>query len=458
MPSNSIVTNGLVFFYDMYSDKSYRGAPTINHIEQANPDRNMTQSDALTSNSDAVSGGRWTVNHQDSIRCYNRLGGYLGPKINSGVQNYKNTYHGIWTYEEDLGYPVVTMRDIGDGSWMYAGFGLDSAVNTPTKLGLGVGDNYVISWDQWTTNTSKSANCGLYGQNATNTGNGFHDGLSNSLGQASSFNTKTHTWQRLWCVYTISANRGLDASWSQYNYGHYGGRGVLKVANWQLETGSIPSKYVIPEGPAEYKAERSNTESLIDLTGTSTITPTNMVYDDLNSFSFDGTNSYMTISPIFNPYNKSYTLEAWIKRDSINRTDGILSDVQYNWLMFHVGSDNKLKWQHGYYNPGETRNSLSGNSTINTDWTHVVMSFENGVGAKLYVNGELDATGTNGNPFGLTGSRGVQFIGTIYNSVPGGTNGLEFDGKISAVRMYDKSLTISEVKRNFNSTRNRYGV
>lgn len=463
---NSIVTNGLTFYYDMFNDKSFRGAPSTNFTESANADRDMTQSDAFSSYSGQVSGGRWSVNHQDAIKVYNKAGGHISSKINSGVQNYKNTYHGIWTFEEELGYPVVTMRDIGDGSWMYAGFGLPSESNTPTNLGVGVGDNYVISWDQWTTNTSKSANCGLYGQNTTGTQNNFHDGLSNSSGTGKKYNTKTHTWERLWCIYTVSANRGLTATWSQYNYGHYGGRGITKVANWQLEVGDTPSKYIIPK-TATNTQTRSNTESIVDLsTAQRTITQNNLVYSIENTtdlqlperFSFDGTNSYLSFSPIFNPYNSSYSLEAWIKRDATGRNDGIMSDLQYNWLNFWVSSSNKLSWKHGYYSGSETRNELIGVSDIGTDWTHVVVTFENGVGAKLYINGVLDNSNSNGNPFGLTGSRGVQFIGTIYNSAPSGTNGLEFDGQIAVARIYDRNISQTEILQNFNASRGNYGV
>jgi hypothetical protein len=466
---NSIVTNGLTFYYDMFNDKSFRGAPSTNYCEGANPDVNSTNGASGDDWSQSQgSTGRFAVNHHDAIRVFNKAGGEITYKLNTGVQNWRNTYHGIWTFEEELQQPVVTMRDIGDGSWMYAGFGLPSESNTPTNLGVGLGDNYVISWDQWTTNTSKSANCGLYGQNTTGTQNNFHDGLSNSSGTGKKFNTKTHTWERLWCVYTISANRGLNATWSQYNYGHYGGRGITKVANWQLEVGNTPSKYIRSQTTGNIST-RTNTESIVDLsTAQRTITQNNLVYSIENTtdmqlperFSFDGTNSYLSFSPIFNPYNSSYSLEAWIKRDATGRNDGIMSDLQFNWLNFWVSSSNKLSWKHGYYNtvPAETRNELIGVSDVGTDWTHVAVTFENGVGAKLYINGVLDNSNSNGNPFGLTGSRGVQFIGTIYNSSPGGTNGLEFDGQIAVARIYNRNISQTEILQNFNASRGNYGV
>jgi len=218
-----------------------------------------------------------------------------------------------------------------------------------------------------------------------------------------------------------------------------------------------PTSYHIPF----VDGSLTTSTSLKDWTGNRTITRNGTITDNSDfTFDLDGSSAYMQMSPIFNPYNSSYSLEAWIKRDATGRNDGIMSDLQYNWLNFWVSSSNKLSWKHGYYNevPAETRNELIGVSDVGTDWTHVAVTFENGVGAKLYINGVLDNSNSNGNPFGLTGSRGVQFIGTIYNNVPSGTNGLEFDGQIAIARGYSRALTAGEVRMNFLAYRKRFGV
>ena len=202
---------------------------------------------------------------------------------------------------------------------------------------------------------------------------------------------------------------------------------------------------------------RSSSECLFDSSSSKrTINAIGLTYGSDGKVTFDGSSNYISWSPIFNPYNSSYSLEAWIKRSATGRSDGILSDAQYNWLNFWVTPGNKLSWKHGYYNPGETRASLTGATDIGTDWTHVALSFDLGVAVKLYVNGNEDATGSANNAFGLTGSRGVQFGGTIYNSVPGGTNGLEFSGEIGALRCYDTALTSNQIYSNYLSQRKRY--
>jgi len=463
---NSIVTNGLTFYYDMFNDKSFRGAPTTNIEENGNADRNMTQSDAFSSYSGTVSGGRWALNHHDAIKVYNRAGSNISSKINSGVQNYKNTYHGIWTYEEELGYPVVTMRDIGDGSWMYAGFGIDGSYNTPAKCGLGLGDNYVISWDQWTTNTSKSANCGLYGQNTTGTQNNFHDGLSNSSGTGKKYNTRTHTWERLWCIFTIGANRGLNATWSQYNYGHYGGRGITKVANWQLEVGNTPSKYVIPK-TATSTQTRSNTESIVDLApNPAAITQTNLTYSIANTtdlqlperFSFTNSTSRLDIeSSALSAQASSgtWTIDIWLKRTALSS-----GDID---TFLQTGSANNFLW---YFR--QTTGNIEFENTAKVTWSftpttdvyyHFVATGSGG-SVEVFINGVSLGTRATTSTFSIAYANGI-CVGQELDSnsaTPSVDPNQRFQGEIPSMKFYNRVLSDTEILQNFNASRGNYGV
>jgi prepilin-type processing-associated H-X9-DG protein len=374
-------------------------------------------------------------------------------KINTGVTDWTNTYHGIWTFDEELGYPVSTMRDIGNGSWMYAGFGFDSTINTPTELGLTTGSNYVISWDQWTTNTSKSANCGLYGQNATNTGNGFHDGLSNDKG-ASAFNTKTHTWQRLYAIFTVSSNRGLNATWSQYNYGHYGGRGVTKVANFQLEVGNIPSKFLYSTSTGVTDS-RSTSQAIVDIAGGHTITASNLVYNDATSFSFDGTNSEIATgyTPGTGVAAAGCTIECWYKGTktarnhlwswglgSVNNLDMNFNDGVYALWMYWDGSgSNAIRFTDAQF----------GDNFFTDSQVHHIVFTHSGSTNIVYFDGVA-----------LTPS---DTIGTQTFSSTNGTNGQlriaespRFAGDVYTTRVYERALTASEVKQNYNASKSKY--
>lgn len=452
---NTIVTSGLTFMYDMDSDKSFRGKPTTNYAHNANPERSGSNPLQGTTWS-ATGDGTWNVRHQDAIRVYSHAGSELTSKINTGVTDWTNTYHGIWTFDEELGYPVVTMRDIGNGSWMYAGFGFDGTINTPTKIGLTTGDKYVISWDQWTTNTAKSANCGLYGQNTTNTQNNFHDGLSNQAG-STAFNTKTHTWQRLYAVFTVSANRGLNATWSQYNYGHYNTRGVTKVANWQLEVGDTPSKFLYSTNTGVTDS-RSSTEAIVDIAGGKTITIDSLTYPDSNTFEFTSANEDFMTFPYTQSDPNNFTLEAWIYHTAHSSDTNIghtilqaYSNID-GWIFGLKGTDSRLNLRQHNVSAQTSADITYGTGLSLNTWYHVVAACNNTTDA-LYVNGEQVASQSH-----FTGTTGIgtTWIGAWGAGAP--TAGTNFSGKIPVVRVYERGLTAGEVKQNFNSHRSRFGV
>lgn len=458
---NSIVTDGLTFCYDMDNERSFAGRATTNNEHGANA-RLDSSYNAWTYNP----GGTWTAKHHDAIQVFNNVGTDISSKVNSGVTDYTNTYHGIWTYDEELRQPVVTMRDIGNGTWMYAGFGLSGNVNTPAKLGLGVGDNYVISWDQWTTDTSKAANCGLYGQNTTNTQNNFHDGLSNSLGQSTSFNTKRHTWQRCWCVYTVNSNRGLNATWSQYNYGHYTTRGVTKVANWQLETGDTPSTFVKSTSAT---SESTRSTALIDVAGGNTITISDLTYSmDSNTrkekFTFDGSNDRLLMN---NNYPTSWTdpmsIEAWVYipsgADWHNTTVGSNSGTSIMGRGSYSGSHGLLRrdtqqivW---WLRTDVTSYSAAATGLSFDTWYHCVGTWGGSGTATLYINGV--AAGTT-NPTWTSATSIDTGNWQIGGGVAfGGNTGSYGAGDIPVARMYNRALSVGEVRQNFNALRGRFG-
>ena len=457
---NSIVTSGLTFMYDMSSDRSFKGKPTTNYAHNANPERfgaNPLQGDTWS----ATALGTWDARHQDAIRVFSHAGSELTSKINTGVVDWTNTYHGIWTFDEELGYPVVTMRDIGDGSWMYAGFGFDATIDTPTKLGLTTGSNYVISWDQWTTNISKSAHCGLYGQNATNTGNGFHDGLSNTA-TTTAFNTKTHTWQRLYAIFTISANRGLNATWSQYNYGHYTTRGVTKVANFQLEVGNTPSKFLYSTNTGVTDS-RSSTEAIVDVAGSNSITAV-IEYDatDTNTFEFNGSSSYLGLASNFMSGKTSGSWEFWCYPDTVppsGQYHQLYVQESSQWMALYnfsggifFGLDlqkSGVGWFDGSGGSATGATTLSAGDITAGSWYHVAYTWT-GSTAKVYLNGVETASVSTGSVDTLSAGAAPREIGRR------GTSTTAWDGKIATAKVYERALTASEVKQNYNALKSKY--
>lgn len=171
--------------------------------------------------------GTWPANHPDAITVYNIDGTNISSYVNTGVTDWTNANHATWVFDSELQRPVVIMRD-KSGTWQAKFMDLSSM----SSLGLSAGSQYVISWLQWTSDISKSANVGVYGPNTSGT-YGFYDGLSNS--QTTSYNTLPYTWQRVYAIFTVNSVRNMNAGSTLYMYGHFGPRGTLKIADVQFE-------------------------------------------------------------------------------------------------------------------------------------------------------------------------------------------------------------------------------
>lgn len=168
----------------------------------------------------------------------------------------------------------------------------------------------------------------------------------------------------------------------------------------------------------------------------------------------------IVISPSFNPVSESsndYTLEAWVKRSTTGRTDGIIGDAQYNWFGVYINTSDKIVFGHKHQTPSETRIETISNGTVAAGvWTHIVCTFTEGNGMRIYKNGVttgIDLSDTVA--FGLSGTtRGARYIGSYYPGVP--TSGNEFVGEIAVVNCYNKALSFSEVRQTYNSSKSRF--
>lgn len=245
-----------------------------------------------------------------------------------------------------------------------------------------------------------------------------------------------------WLANTPNDNRAMLATYTTYGSGRN-----PTLRNIQLEVGTFATPFV--------NGTRSNTQSLIDLTGNNTITANSLTYNSDGSFSFNGINDNATI-PSLNLNNTNYSVEIWFYCNTINRVNGLIGDLQYDWWTFQILSNNKIRCRHKESDAlgGPT---LVSNTTINSQtWYNVVMTFNTTSGMKLYVNGQLDTSTSNIQPFTLS-NRGPQFIGQHRGGAPGSPEVM--DGKISVIKIYkNKELSSYEIQQNFNALRGRFGL
>jgi hypothetical protein len=315
---------------------------------------------------------------------------------------------------------------IGDVRYLKADYVVD--VNRTVSVGnynLDAGQTYTLSF------YVKNINCTGFG------GNLYSPGLGRVIGAISYPTIYTDRWTRVIKTFTVP-DEGVDPVTVSPQAFRDGGYGFFKMSWLQLEEGSIASAYS--------NGTRSNTEAILDLTGTNTITATNLSYNSDNTFEFDGTDDYLTIPR--NWHHDEFTIELVVEMFSFSNSS-ICFNVQGQGLYPRVSCGGNVFTQ--YRIDGSTV-GLNSNSSVslNTPF-HYVFTHDPSVGGKAYLNGNLDASNSvTGNHDGNTG--GNMLLGHDTNLSRYGNH------KLYQFKLYSRALTPNEVKNNYLATKSRYGL
>jgi hypothetical protein len=250
-------------------------------------------------------------------------------------------------------------------------------------------------------------------------------------------------WTRVSFTFTVSAGKtgsqvvGIgvgDANLGADNRGIY-------LYGAMLEQQSFATPYT--------NTSRLNTQSLLDLTGKNTITVDNLTYSNTGTFSFDGTDDFISgnLTPL--AFNSSSTIEAVVKLTDVTGLRAIFSHgrsgVAFNsGLMVSGGQIAFRNSNSDYVFPSPT--TLSPNV-----WYHLVVS--------------TDSNGTTGYCNGISQGSNIYKLSTSAlsewtigrRSIPNNTERLS--GSLAILNVYqNRALTAAEVRQNFNALRGRYGI
>ena len=170
-------------------------------------------------------------------------------------------------------------------------------------------------------------------------------------------------------------------------------------------------------------------------------------YNNTNggNFNFDELNDYVDCGQILN--NSAYTKIAWFRPET--STSNIISGASTSQHAFWMsGSDNTIhsghngSWYIVSHRPNNPGNMLN-------QWWCGAVTFNTSTGWVLYLNGEQ--VDTDSDTTAPTGD-GTVFIGAYT------AGGNLFDGDIPVVQIYNRVLTASEIKQNFNALRGRFSI
>ena len=234
-------------------------------------------------------------------------------------------------------------------------------------------------------------------------------------------------------------------------------------------TGTIPATNGVFGDPCPGTSKRLYVEARFkytnsnDLSGKSsnaiTVNGIGTTTDFTGVFSFDGTNDYMYLPAISQNNGASQlTWCAWMKRNASNSRMT---------LMQFANTDNDIScelWSDGnlYLEVGNGSNDYATLSNSSTSWQHVSMIYNgsltgNSERLKCYINGVVQTLSYTGTIPSAAGTATTLYLG--YTSPDAGPNSnLYSTGNLGVFQSYNRALSATEIRQNFNATRKRYGI
>ncbi len=206
-----------------------------------------------------------------------------------------------------------------------------------------------------------------------------------------------------------------------------------------------------------YSGSGLTVNGLVGGLGGTLVNGTGFSSSDNGSFFFDGTNDYINTN-IFSSSigftSSNFTISLWTKIKDYSQYNAFVTRTSGNLpapLDFFILND-------GSYAPGYVNVNLGGvagwtsimsSSVFPLTWTYLTFML-NSTTMSIFYNGVLNNTGT------LTATRVESAnsikIGTREDGVT------RMNGNISQVQIYNRALSATEIRQNFNATRKRYGV
>lgn len=195
---------------------------------------------------------------------------------------------------------------------------------------------------------------------------------------------------------------------------------------------------------------RDANSTIVDLTRNHSVSANSVTYNSNNTFSFGGSD-YIRLANAgaVDFTNKSFSVGVWFKKADTNQRS-IFGHLEVN-------ETGKSIHYRSYANGALRFDFYGGNVTVAdqivTDtWYYTTTTYDYDSGTTiLYLNGESIGSGSVG-PYIGNSTTSTTYIGAWQPSLE------RWNGEVPVVHIYDRAITSTEVKNNFNAYRSRYGV
>ena len=377
------------------------------------------------------------------------LPGYFG---SGGETLYQKTLNGFTSNSGVFQRNFVNNPNTGNNAGLYKNFNT-AALNSSTGYIQVSFDFYMIT----PYVRSGQAGTGLNGYLRVQSTDGTFDNYGwdsrYSNGSGDDWNNNSAyvgQWQKVSLFVDLRDDKTPSAINAMYIYVDFATQGEGIYTNF-----IITEHATIPVSPVLYtETSRSSTASLIDLKKTTDIDVSNVSFDSTGQPTFDNTDDRITMpnSSVFN-HTSELSIEAWVKFVG-NNNDFIFEkgNVNTQYSLFSHGSDIVFRTYHaadsGYQSlaPSKTTAGIT-----NGQWHHIVGSWD-GSTKRIYVDGVDKASVSK------SGALTTNSNGAAIGSFGGTSSGYYFGGDIAIVKIYDKGLSATEIKQNFNAYKNRFDI
>ncbi len=180
-------------------------------------------------------------------------------------------------------------------------------------------------------------------------------------------------------------------------------------------------------------------------TGTLVNTPTQVIGKIGQGLQFDGSSQYIDAGTPVMP-TSAFTLSGWIYPTSYASVQGQIISKGYD------GSN--TQWELILLNSGKaqidtyvtpTQKGVTSSATIPLNkWTYLTGSFD-GTTWRIYINDSLDSFNVQSGPVATGAKLDIGAVDII------GTSGQYFPGKIDDVRIYNRALSLTEIRQLYNA-------
>jgi len=259
-------------------------------------------------------------------------------------------------------------------------------------------------------------------------------------------------WYHAWGSFTTTATTARFYCYSfLYNYGTTKHKFYVAAISLVKNVSGDTHFIIPPHLMLEPNTSISSTNSLIDLTKSTTIDVSNVSFDSDGSPTFDGTDDYInlnSIAPLI--AGGDFSLEAVIKGPTQDHK-GIIpinTSTGGNRALFLIRNASM-----GIYDGGTW---YIGNIDVDdNNWHHVTLSYTRSTrNAVIYVDGEVSLNTTTGNTITVASDDRIS-IGQEWD---GASTSDHFNGKIPIAKIYNRALTAQEVQQNYKAYKNRFNI